>query len=83
MHYLIVRCPHSFNDNFPEEDNDDDGKSFSSCLADLTSTCPELEGTLLKKTKKYLVRFLIMMIVTGVSILRYFRKNLLIKNSHF
>jgi len=30
--------------------------SLASCLADLTSTCPELEGTLLKKTKKYLVR---------------------------
>jgi len=30
--------------------------SLASCLADLTSTCPELEGTLLKKTKKLLVR---------------------------
>jgi len=30
--------------------------SLASCLADLTSTCPALEGTLLKKTKKLLVR---------------------------
>ena len=45
--------------------DDDDLRSYSSCLDDLTSTCPALEGTLLKKTKKLLVRSL-MMRVTAV-----------------
>ena len=36
-------------------DNYDD---IFSCLDDLTSTCPALEGEVIKKTKKLLVRFL-------------------------
>ena len=46
--------------DYHDHDHDD---FFSSCMADLTSTCPELEGTLLKKTKKFLVRFLLMVMV--------------------
>ena len=42
------------NDSYQIDNSDD----IFSCLDDLTSTCPALEGEVIKKTKKLLVRFI-------------------------
>ena len=50
-------------DDHHDDDHDVDRRSYPSCLDDLTSSCPALEGTVLKKTKKLLVRFFMMTMI--------------------